>query len=802
MLFLGIIFLLFLLGFAYSKTPLKLWAPISLTILISYPIFAHSVFLAILCTIFSLSILIFSIPKLRQRYLISHILIWFQKSLPSMSKSEREALEAGDVYWEKELFCGRPDWTKLTSMPQSVLTSEESAFLEHQVEILCGMLNDWETVEKQHDLSPAVWDYLKKEGFFGLQIAKKYGGHGFSVWAHSHIITKISSRSISAGVTVMVPNSLGPAEILQHFGTSSQKEYYLPRLARGEEIPAFALTGLEAGSDAAAIPDIGVVCRGIFEGKEIVGLRLNWNKRYITLAPIATLLGLAFKMYDPEHLLGDRENIGITLCLLPTNLPGIEIGKRHFPSGLAFLNGPTRGNNVFIPLDFIVGGVEMRGQGWKIMMNALVGGRGISLPALSTAGAKLSYRMTGAYARIRQQFHTSIGSFEGVAEALGRIGGLTYLCEATRHFTLSAISEDIKPSLGAAITKYHLTQMGRIIVNDAMDIHAGHAISLGPQNYLGLLYQSLPVAITVEGANILTRNLIIFGQGVMRCHPYVQAEMMAAQIVDPQERLLQFDTLFCQHLGYAINHLARVFVYGLTGEIFLKTPIKDPVLKKYSQQLTRMSAALALVTEMSFLRFGNQLKRKEAVSARLGDVLSQLYLASAAMKYYANHTAKEEIVFIRWTLENCLQDIQNAFDDLLNNIAPRWLGRMMHFLIFPWGRAYRKPQDALTQEIARKMMKTSVQRDRLTEHCYVGKDEKDATGRMELALQALEKIKGLCEKWRNLVNTGGASAEGSFSEQLNAMEKAGIFSEEEWVLLKDFARLRLIALGVDEFLEL
>ncbi len=483
MVFLEILFLLaVLIGLAYLKSPPKLWIPALGVVLIVYSAYSHFHWVAIylMWLIFVPLIAVFGISRLRLRYITPRVLSYFKKALPPMSDSERAALEAGGVAWEKELFCGHPDRNQLIGMPRPALTLEEQEFLDNQVETLCAMLDDWSTVEGERDLSPEVWDYLKKEGFFGLEVPKEYGGRGFSVWAHSNIITKIASRSVSVGVMVMVPNALGPAEFLQYFGTEQQKRHYLPRLARGEEIPAFALTGPEAGSDALSIPDKGIVCRGNYQGKDIIGIRLNWDKRYITLAPIATLLGIAFKMYDPEGLLGDKKDIGITLCLLPTNLRGVEIGNRHYPSGLAFLNGPTRGRDVFIPLDFIIGGPDMRGKGWDIMMEALAAGRGVSLPALSTAGAKLAYRMTGAYARLREQFRLPIGRFEGVAQRLGRIGGLTYLSEATRLFTLSAISTGIKPALGAAITKHHVTEMGRVVVNDAMDIHAGRAVQLRP----------------------------------------------------------------------------------------------------------------------------------------------------------------------------------------------------------------------------------------------------------------------------------------------------------------------------------
>jgi alkylation response protein AidB-like acyl-CoA dehydrogenase len=495
-------------------------------------------------------------------------------------------------------------------------------------------------------------------------------------------------------------------------------------------------------------------------------------------------------MYDPEHLLGEQTEIGITLCLVPTHLPGVETGMRHSPSGLAFLNGPTQGHDVFVSLDCIIGGPAKAGEGWHMMMECLAQGRGISLPALSTAAAKLCYRMTGAYAALREQFHVPIGHFEGVAAMLGRIGGLTYLSDATRHLTLSAIAQGMKPSLGAAITKYQLTEMGRVVVNDAMDIHGGHGIQLGPHNYLGLLYQSLPVGITVEGANILTRNLIIFGQGALRCHPFVHDEMKAAQMTDTQERILRFDTLFCRHIVYTLKQFIRVLSYGLTGGLLIQAP-QDKVISRYTKQLTRMSTALALVSDITFLVLGKQLKRKEAISARLGDVLSQLYMASAVIKFYEDQgKLAEDTVLVAWTLRHCLYSIQAAFDGALFNFSPRWLGYVVHRFIFPWGRAYRFPSDQLTQKIAADMMKTSAQRDRLTQYCYVGKDADDATGRIELALHALEKMQAICQQQ-------AIPFKGGFVMQLNRAKEKALFSEEELKALEIFMDLRKKALQVD-----
>jgi len=788
-------------GLAFFNMPAKIWTPavgLSLIILSILPGMPW-LFLTVCWLLFIVAGLIFNISSLRQKFLTSKVLRYFQKVLPPISTTERDAIEAGDVWWEGDLFRGHPDWKKFLDMQIPTLKEEEQAFLDNQVETLCAMLDDWDMVHNLHDMSPAVWEYLKKEKFLGLAIPKEYGGHGFSTLAHSNIVTKIASRSASAAISVMVPNALGPGEFLRHFGTTAQKQYYLPRLANGEEIPAFALTSPEAGSDAGSIPDTGVVCKGMYENKEVIGIKLNWDKRYITLAPIATLMGLAIKLHDPQHLLGDIEDIGITLCLVPTNLPGVEVGSRHFPVGLAFLNGPTRGKDVFIPIDFIIGGVENRGKGWSMMMEGLAVGRGISLPALGTACAQLCYRMTGAYANLREQFNQPIGRFEGVEEALARIGGLTYIIEATRRFTLSAIDQEIKPALAAAITKYHLAELARTIANDAMDVHAGRGIQLGPRNYLGLLHQSLPISITVEGANILTRNLIIFGQGAIRCHPYIRAELAAVEEADPVQRLKLFDGLLYSHIGYAVNNFARVLLYGLTGGFFINTPIFGE-LGHYYRQLTRMSAALALCSDVILAILGGQLKRKERISARLGDVLSQLYLGSAVLKYYQNQEQPaEDLPLVHWSLQNCLYQTQCAFSDVLDNVKPRWLARILYWVIFPWGRAYRPPQDSLGHQIAAGMMKSSVQRDRLTEFCYLGKDNQDSVGRMEHALKALENSADARAKLRAAIANNQIAKNSTLYQQIDEAEQKGILMADEIKLLHDFAALRWDAIQVDEF---
>jgi acyl-CoA dehydrogenase len=832
MLLVNILFLLIIsLSLAFCRVSPRIWTAVIAVVLLFFTfVFLMPIFLSmVLWTIFLCLAAFFNVQSLRSATLMPAILARFRRLLPPISQSEQAVLDAGDVWWEGDLFRGQPNWRTLRDMPKPELTGEERAFLDNQVQMLCDMLDDWKIVNEEREISPAVWAYIKAEKFLGLTIDKAYGGLGFSPLAHSHIITMISSRSSSVGISVMVPNSLGTGEFIQQYGTQAQKTHYLPKLVTGEEIPAFALTSTTAGSDAGNLPDTGVVCKGVYEEKETLGIRLNWEKRYITLAPMATLLGLAFKLYDPEGLLGKTQNMGITLCLVPTDLPGVDIGKRHYPAGLAFLNGPTCGKDVFVPLDFVIGGPDNCGKGWKILMEGLGGGRGISLPAFSTAGAKLAFRATGAYAALREQFQTSIGTFEGVMESLSRIAGLTYLCEATRYFNLVALSQHIKPALGAAISKYHMTEMVRQVVNDAMDVHGGRAIQWGPRNYLASWYQTLPIAITVEGANILTRNMIIFGQGALRCHPFVRDEIAAASDPDEAHGTLRFDILFCRHLGYSVSNFARTFMYGLTGgricpstlKIWGKempsvsqgnapadvpavpkgaTDKKSSKLDAYCRQLTRMSTALAFVADVVTARFGGELKRKEQFSARIGDVLSQLYLASAVIKYfYDQGEPEEDMPFVAWSLERCLFAMQTAFHSLCHNLIPRWLGCMVYRIIFPWGASYCPPTDALGHQIAAVMLKNSEQRDRITEFCYIGKDKNDALGRMENALKAFEETTVLRQKVREAAQGLGVPRHVILSDQIEQVAQAGLLSESEHHTLREFAVWQADAMKVDVF---
>ncbi|MDQ8039731.1 MAG: acyl-CoA dehydrogenase [Rickettsiella sp.] len=739
-------------------------------------------------------ILVFSFSQLRRLILIKPFFDLLKKALPSISKTEEIVLEAGDTWWEKHLFRGKPDWYALHKISLSELTIDEKAFLDNQVESLCSMLEDYKILTEYHDLPPSVWSIIKQSKFFGLVIPKKYGGLGFSALAHSTIILKIATRSVSAAVTVLVPNSLGPAELLLNYGTNEQKEYYLPRLVTGEEIPCFALTSLQAGSDATAIIDNGVVCMGEYKGQEVLGLRLNFDKRYITLAPIATLIGVAFKLFDPEHLIGSISAIGITVALVPTELPGVEIGKRHSPMGLAFLNGPVRGKDVFIPLSFVIGGKKMLGQGWRMLMECLSIGRGISLPAVSAAQSQLAYRMTGAYSVLREQFKQPLVKFEGIEAALARIAGFSYLMEATRRFTVTAVDASLKPALASSIAKYHMTEFARTIVNDAMDIHGGRGIQLGPRNYLAQGYIAIPISITVEGANILTRNLILFGQGAVRCHPFLLDEIKALQKND----IGNLDALLVKHFCYGAKNLLRTFSFAFgIGYFFVKSPFK--AFNYYYCQLSRMSSALALVTDFTLLALGGTIKRKERLSARLGDVLSYLYLASSVLRYYQDYTSsKEDSYYTQWALNYCLYHIQYTFEKFFINFPHRFLGKLFRFIIFPLGRSYTLPNDKEDKQLVETMTQISVFRDRLTQYCYLGKGQEDTTGRMELAFKEWIGIKKIRKKISGLKKEG-VSNKLTIEEQLEYAKKRAILTKTEVEQFLITKKIQENAMQVDEF---
>ena len=743
-------------------------------------------------------ILILGVPHMRQRFITARLLKQFRKVMPAMSTTEREALEAGSVWWDAELFSGRPNWEKLLNTPRPHLSDQEQDFLNNQVETLCTMLDDWKITHEDKDLPPEVWDYIKQEGFFGLIIPEEYGGLGFSAQAHSEVVMKLSSRSIVAAVTVMVPNSLGPGKLLLHYGTQEQRKYYLPRLARGEEIPCFALTGPNAGSDAGALPDHGVVTFGQWQGKEVLGVRLNWEKRYITLGPVATLIGLAFKLHDPDHLLGTEDDLGITLALIPRNTPGVTIGARHIPIDIPFQNGPNWGKNVFIPMSQLIGEQKFIGKGWRMLVESLAEGRGISLPALSVGAAKLSSRYTGAYAAIRQQFNMSIGRFEGIEEALARIAGLTYQMDAARKLTLSALDVGEKPSVISAIIKYHLTERYRQLINDAMDIQAGSGICMGPSNIIARAYQALPIAITVEGANILTRSMIIFGQGAMRCHPWIIKEFNAAQNPDRKQAVMDFDHAIFGHLGFLLGNLARSLFLGITRGRLSRSPVTGTT-KRYYQQLNWMSAAFALSADTAMMTLGGALKRKERLSARLGDVLSELYLTSAVLKQFEDDGSPEEdLPLLRWACENSFYRMQESLRLLIRNLPFRPLAWILRVILFPTGFPYTEPDDKMSHEAATMLLRPSDSRDRLTHGIFISDDEQYRQGIIEQAF-AQAAITAPIEKTLRAGRRSGVLRSKQQQQQAREAMEKGLISQDELEALEKMRVLRRKVIAVDSF---
>ncbi|WP_028448955.1 acyl-CoA dehydrogenase [Chitinibacter tainanensis] len=784
---------------AYCQAPL--WLSSLLVILgTGYAVFTGHAAAGWLYSLLALAVLL-NVAPLRRLLLTGPLFGVFRKITPPMSQTEQEAIDAGTVWWDRELFSGKPDFKELHSYPAPKLSAEEEAFLNGPTEDLCRMLNDWEITQEQKDLPPAVWQFIKEQGFLGMIIKKQYGGKEFSNYAHARVVTKIATRSGSAAVTVMVPNSLGPGELLQHYGTEAQKNYYLPRLAKGEEIPCFALTSPEAGSDAGGIPDYGVVCRGSYtdprtgeQHENVLGIRLTWEKRYITLGPVATILGLAFKLYDPDHLVGTKDDVGITCALIPTNHQGVNIGRRHYPGTSTFQNGPNWGKDVFIPMDWVIGGQSYIGQGWRMLVECLSVGRCISLPAMSVASGKLAAYTTGAYARIRSQFGLSIGRFEGVDEALGRIGGYTYQMDAAQRLALTALDLGEKPSVLSGILKYHNTERMRKTINDAMDVHAGKAVCIGPRNYLALGYQAVPVAITVEGANILTRSMIIFGQGAIRCHPFVLKELRAAMNKD----LAAFDAAVIGHIGFAISNAVRACWMGLTGARLVSAPKDGPTAQNY-RDIVRLSSAFAFLADLGMGTLGGSLKFKEKLSARLGDMLSNLYIATAALKkFHDDGEPKEDRPFVRWAVEMALYDCQEAMNGFLANHPNRLVAWLARRVVFPLGMSMKAPADRVGTRIARSLMEPSTARDRLVQYMYRPADEADSVGVLEYALQAVIETEGIESKLRRAGREGQLKTLNS-SERLQEALSKGLITEAEFAQVSRARRLKREVIMVDDF---
>ncbi|EJG1030914.1 TPA: acyl-CoA dehydrogenase [Vibrio parahaemolyticus] len=747
-------------------------------------------------TLYVLAIAVFAVSGIRQSLISRKALALFKTVLPAMSQTEKEALDAGTVWWEAELFKGKPEWEKLHAIQAPKLSAEEQAFLDGPVNEVCAMVSDFQVTHELADLPPEVWQYLKDNKFFAMIIKKKYGGLEFSAYAQSLVLQKLTGVSGVLSSTVGVPNSLGPGELLQHYGTEDQKNYYLPRLAEGKEIPCFALTSPEAGSDAGSIPDYGVVCKGEWEGKEVLGMRLTWNKRYITLAPVATVLGLAFKLRDPEGLLGEKEDLGITCALIPTDVKGVEIGNRHFPLNVPFQNGPTRGKDIFVPIDFIIGGEKMAGQGWRMLVECLSVGRGITLPSNSTGGIKSAAMATGAYSRIRRQFKQPIGHMEGVEEPLARLGGNAYVMDAASNLTVAGIDLGEKPSVISAIVKYHCTHRGQQSIIDAMDIVGGKGICLGPSNFLARGYQGSPIAVTVEGANILTRSMIIFGQGAIRCHPYVLEEMNAAYS-EASDAVEKFDKALAGHVSFTMSNLVRSIWFGLSDGLGSSAPTKDAT-KRYYQQLNRYSANLALLSDISMAVLGGSLKRKERLSARLGDILSQLYLSSATLKRFEQDgRPAEDLALVHWGLQDSLKQAEIAVDEFLANFPNKVIGRTLRVLIMPFGRVRKAPSDKLDSKVARILQTPSATRSRIGRGQYLEPTEQNPAGKIELALSVILQAEPVFDK----VCKAQGKRRPFLRLDMIAQEglEQGVITQEEAELLREAEQHRLDTINVDDF---
>ena len=784
---------------AYHRLRLAVWAALTTTLLVACWLLganpAATIIAAVLVMLIAVPLLI---PQIRKPFITTPLLGFYTKLLPPLSDTERTALEAGTVGFEGELFSGKPDWDQLLTLPKPVLTAEEQAFLDGPCETLCGMTDDWDITHVRADLPPELWDYIKRNKFFGLNIPVEYGGLGFSALMNHKVIQKLASISTVVSSTVGVPNSLGPAEMLMHYGTDEQKQLYLPRLADGREIPCFALTGPFAGSDATSIPDYGIVCMGDWNGINVLGIRLTLNKRYITLAPVATLIGVAFRMYDPDGMLGDKRDIGISLALVPADTPGLEIGRRHFPLNSPFQNGPIHGKDVFVPLSQLIGGEDHAGKGWQMLMELLSIGRSITLPSTASGGSKMGALAVGSYARIRKQFGLSIGRFEGVEEALARLAGNAYACSALSEATAAAVQRGENPAVPSTIAKYHCTEMGRRASMDAMDILGGKGIILGPRNFAGRSWQAAPIAITVEGANIMTRSLMIFGQGAILCHPWVMKEMKSAQLEDPKARIDQFDTAVFGHIGFAISNAVRSWWYGLTGSQVGSAPGDDDT-RRYFRKLNRYSAALAVMADTSMLLLGGKLKFKESLSGRLGDVLSQLYIVSAMLKRHqdAGNPSGDQPL-LAWAIHDAVNKIETALSGALRNFPIRPVGWLLWLLIFPWGRRAQAPSDRLGHKAASLLMTPCDARERMAAGLYTTPAENNPAGRIISYLPKVIMAEPVERKFLKALKNSDIEAL-EFDAQLDEGVREGWITADERVQLEELRAITLDAITVDDF---
>jgi acyl-CoA dehydrogenase len=788
------------LACAYFRTRLWAWTLATIVTILAVGIGLQAptpmwVLLGIFVVLVALPL---NVRPLRRALFAAPLLALLKRVLPKISETEQVALDAGTVGFEGELFAGKPDWAKLLSQPKPQLSAEEQAFLDGPCEELCRMVDDWQITHELADLPPEIWDFIKAKGFFAMIIPKQFGGLEFSALAHSAVLQKLSSISATLSSLVAVPNSLGPAELLLRYGSEEQKNHYLPRLADGREVPCFALTGPYAGSDATSIPDYGIVCRQTVDGRETLGLRLTFDKRYITLAPVATLVGLAFRMYDPEHLLGEKEDLGITLALIPRNTPGLSIGRRHLPLNIPFQNGPLHGKDVFVPMDTLIGGTHMAGHGWRMLVECLSVGRGISLPSNATGFARMAVAATGAYARIRKQFGLAVARFEGVEEALARIGGYAYAITALSRASAAAVDRGEKPAVASAIAKCHATDLGRQVIQDAMDVHGGKGIQLGPSNYLGRMWQGAPIPITVEGANIMTRSLMIFGQGAIRCHPWILKEMHAVREPDRAKALRELDEALFGHIGFGISNAARSFWLGLTFAKFGKAP-GDDYTRRYYRKLNRYSAALALLADTAMGVLGGKLKFKEKISARLGDVLSYLYICSAMLKRYEDEGRPEvERPMLAWAFHDSVWRMQMALDGVIRNFPVRPVAWLVHTLVFPFGRREVPPSDRLGRRVAALITAPNAARDALVRGMYLTPNANNPVGRMHALLPDVIAAEPVERKFLKAVKAGTIRSYDYFG-QLAEAEREGAISETERKQLERLRKTTAEFINVDDF---
>ena len=794
-----LILILTVLILAYNRVPLLMSMVIMIGLTIGWTELRHLFYVPswfrFANGIVAVYLIGFAITPLRRLLISDRLYNLFRKALPKVSDTEQEALDAGTVWWDGELFSGRPRWRKLLKVPPPSLTEKEQAFLDGPVEELCRMADDWEICDKYRRLPGRLWDFIREHRMLGMIIPEQYGGLEFSAQANSAVVMKLASRNLTTAITVMVPNSLGPGELLIHYGTEEQKEYYLPRLASGEEIPCFALTSPSAGSDAASMNDVGIVCMGEHNGKSVLGLRLTWNKRYITLAPVATLLGLAFKVKDPDRLLGNEVNLGITCALIPADTPGVVIGNRHMPVGAVFMNGPTSGKDVFIPMDWIIGGQDRIGQGWRMLMQSLAAGRSISLPALGTAGGKMCALLSGAYARIRKQFNIPIGKFEGIEEPLARIGGRTYRMDAARKLTLVALDQGERPGVLSAILKYQLTEGNRQCINDAMDIHGGKGIITGPRNYLARGYQAIPIAITVEGANILTRSLIIFGQGAIRAHPWLLKEMEAARDPRPEARKI-FDKVLFAHVGNVISNMVRAWMLGVSVGFATRAPVNGPTAR-YFRQVTRMSAAFSFVSDLVLLSLGGRFKVKEKLSGRLADALIHLYMCCAVLKRYEDDGRPEaDLPLLTWAVEDSLHIVQESLKGVLANFPVPGIGSVIKLIIFPLGAPYSQPSDRTGRHVARILLTENESRNRLVSGVYIS-DQDDASGRVHTAFHLALTSTNAENAIHNALNEPVTYE--NYEVLVQKAVESGVITEEQATTVRLAQEATRAVIQVDEF---